>query len=110
MNITNKMKGVFNVIRNWKSYRNIVYLLSLFPVGTATFTIAVTLVSVSVSLIFAPAWMWSSDPVTWGSWTFDPFPYSPLCTIVGILLLPVSLYFMNATTGLSRRLLQNISG
>ena len=110
MNITSKVTGFFRVIRNWKSYKNIVYLLTLFPVGTATFTIAVTLVSVSISLIFAPAWMWSSDPVTWGSWTFDPFPYSPLCTVFGIILLPVSLYFMNATTGLSRRLLQLIAG
>lgn len=36
-----------------------------------TFTLAVTLVSVSVAFIAAPAYMWTGDPLTWGSWTFD---------------------------------------
>ena len=107
---TTKKKGFFSIITDWQSYKNIVYLLSLLPVGIVTFTVSVTLVAVSIGLIFTPAWMWTSDPLTLGSWTFDPFPYSPICTVIGIILLPIALRLMNATTGLSRRLVQITTG
>lgn len=105
-----KVQGLFSVVRDWQSYRNIFYLLFLFPVGTATFTIAITVVSVAVSLLFAPLWMWTSDPWTWGSWTFDPFPYSFLFTLIGIPLLLISLHLMNRTAALSHWLVQKMPG
>jgi len=109
MNLS-KMKGFFRVARNWQSYRNIFYLLFLFPLGTATFTIAITVVSVAVMLLFAPLWLWTSDPWTWGSWTFDPFPYSPLFTLIGIPLLLISLHLMNRLASVSHWLVQKMPG
>ena len=78
------------------TWRGIQFLLLRFPAGVATFTIAVTLISVSVGLAFAPVYMWSSDDVTWGSRTFDPFPWSFALVPIGILLVFVSLHAMNA--------------
>lgn len=105
MNILKKY-GSFRIVRDLQSYLNIIYLLLLFPLGTATFTIAVTVVSVAVMLLVAPLWMWTSDPWTWGSWTFDPFPYSPLFTLIGIPFALLAIHLMNITTAISRRLVQ----
>ncbi len=78
------------------TWKGIVYLLLRFAVGVATFTIAVTLVATSLGMTFAPVYMWTSDDLTWGSWTFDPFWWSFLLVPVGIVLTFVSLHVMNA--------------
>ena len=78
------------------TWRGIQFLLLRFPAGVATFTISVTAISVSVGLAFAPVYMWTSDDVTWGPWTFDPFPWSFALVPIGILLVFVSLHAMNA--------------
>lgn len=78
------------------TWKGIVYLLLWFPVGIATFTVAVTLVSTSLAMTFAPVYMWAGDDVTWGSWTFDPFWWSFLLVPVGIVLGFASLHVMNA--------------
>jgi hypothetical protein len=78
------------------TWRGIAYLLLWFPVGIATFTVAVTLVSASLAMTFAPVYMWTSDDVTWGSRTFDPFWWSFLLVPVGIVLVFASLHAMNA--------------
>jgi hypothetical protein len=78
------------------TWRGIVYLLLRFPVGVATFTIAVTLISTSLAMAFAPVYMWVSDDVVWGGWSFDPFWWSFLLVPVGVVLTFVSLHVMNA--------------
>jgi hypothetical protein len=83
-------------LTNSVTWTGVLYLLLKFPVGIATFTIAVTLVSVSLGLLFAPSWAWTSGPLTWGSWTFDPFPWSWLLTLIGIPMIFISLHLMNA--------------
>jgi hypothetical protein len=65
-----------NCLGNRPTWRGIQYLFLRFPVGVATFTIAVTLVAVSLGMAFGPTYLWASDNVTWGSVTFDPFPCS----------------------------------
>ena len=72
------------------------YLFLRFPLGVATFTVAVALISVSLSLVLAPAYMWTSDEVDWGFWTFDPYPAAWFLPIVGIPALIVSMHLMNA--------------
>lgn len=72
------------------------YLLLKFPVGIATFTAAVTLISTSVGLAAAPAYMWTSGELNWGDWTFDPFLWSWILVPIGIVLAFVSLHLMNA--------------
>jgi hypothetical protein len=78
------------------TWKGIGYLLLRFPVGVATFTIAVTLASTSVAMAFAPVYMWVSDDVVWGGWSFDPFWWSFLLVPVGVVLTFVSLHVMNA--------------
>jgi hypothetical protein len=78
------------------TWKGIAGLLLWFPVGIATFTVAVTLVATSLAMTFGPIYMWTSDDVTWGSQTFDPFWWSFLLVPVGIVLVFVSLHVMNA--------------
>lgn len=78
------------------TWKGIGYLLLRFPVGVVTFTVAVTLVSTSLAMTFAPTYTWAGDDVTWGSWSFDPFWWSFLLVPVGVLLTFVSLHVMNA--------------
>jgi hypothetical protein len=72
------------------------YLFLRFAAGIATFTIAVTLIAVSLGLTFSPTWMWTSNDLEWGSWTFDPFPWSFLAAPIGIILVFLSLHALNA--------------
>ena len=85
-----------NLVGHRPTWRGIQYLFLRFPVGVATFTIAVTLVAVSVGMAFGPTYLWASDPVTWGSVTFDPFPWSFLLVPVGVVSVFVSLHVINA--------------
>jgi hypothetical protein len=77
-------------------WRGMLYLLLRFPVGVFTFTLAVTLVSTSLGLTFAPTWMWTSDNIEMFGTDVDPFPWSFLCVPIGIVLTFVSLHLMNA--------------
>ena len=97
-------------LANRTTWTGMLYLLLRFPLGIATFTIVVTLVSVSVGMIFAPTYMWTSDPLTWGSWTFDPFPWSFLLMVAGIPVLFVSMHLMNGAAFLSGRMARVMLG
>ena len=92
------------------TWTGVLYLLLKFPIGIATFTIAVTLVSVTLGLLFAPIWAWTSDPLTWGGWTFDPFPWSWILTLIGIPMLFISLHLMNGAAFMSGRLARVMLG
>ena len=85
------------------TWTGILYLLLKFPIGIASFTIAVTLVSLTLGLLFAPAYSWTSDPVIWGSWEFNPFPWSWFGPLLGIPLVFISLHLMNVTAFASGR-------
>lgn len=85
------------------TWRWIQYLLLRFPVGIATFTIAVTLTVTSLAMAFAPAYMWASDELTWADRTFDPFPWSFALVPLGIVFFFVSLHVMNGLAAVSGR-------
>lgn len=84
------------LMRDRPTWHGVLYILLRFPAGIATFTVAVTLIATSLGMVFAPAYMWSSDDLTWASRTFDPFPWSFALVPIGILLVFVSLHLMNA--------------
>ena len=73
------------------------YLFLKFPLGIVTFTIAVTLIAVTVGLLAAPTYMWTSNQLVWGSWSFDPFPWSWILMVIGIPMVFISLHLLNAT-------------
>jgi len=78
------------------TWRGFWYLFLRFAAGVATFTIAVTLIAVSLGLAFGPTFIWTSDDLEWFGWTIDPFPWSFALVPIGILLVFVSLHIMNA--------------
>jgi len=84
-------------LTNRVTWTGVLYLLLKFPIGIATFTIAVTLVAVSIGLLFAPGYMWTSDPFVWSNWNIDPFPWSWILTLIGIPMLFISLHLLSAT-------------
>ena len=97
------------------TWTGMVYLILKLPVGVASFTIAVTLVSVSLALVFAPAYMWASDPLefSWigtGDRTIDGFAWSWILTLFGIPALFISLHIMNTTAFLSGKMARVMLG
>ena len=85
------------LLKDRVTWTGVLYLFLKFPLGIVTFTIAVTLIAVTVGLLAAPTSMWTSDPLVWGSWSFDPFPWSWILTIIGIPMVFISLHLLNAT-------------
>ena len=83
------------LLKDRVTWTGVLYLFLKFPLGIVTFTIAVTLIAVTVGLLAAPTYMWTSDPLVWGSWSFDPFPWSWILTIIGIPMVFISLHLMN---------------
>ena len=85
------------LLKDRVTWTGVLYLFLKFPLGIVTFTIAVTLIAVTVGLLAAPTYMWTSDPLVWGSCSFDPFPWSWILTIIGIPMVFISLHLLNAT-------------
>lgn len=88
---------------NRRTWTGVLYLLLKFPVGTATFTIAVTLVSVTGALLTAPIY-YSFVDMNWSLWTIDTLWEASLLTLIGIPLLFISLHLMNGAAFVSGRL------
>ena len=84
------------LLKDRVTWTGVLYLFLKFPLGIVTFTISVTLIAVTVGLLAAPTYMWTSDSLVWGSWSFDPFPWSWILTIIGIPMVFISLHLMNA--------------
>ena len=84
------------LLKDRVTWTGVLYLFLKFPLGIVTFTIAVTLIAVTVGFLAAPTYMWTSNPLVWGSWSFDPFPWSWILTIIGIPMVFISLHLMNA--------------
>lgn len=83
------------------TWTGVFYLLLKFPAGIATFTIAVTAISVTIGLLAAPAYMWLSDPLTVGGWEFDPFPWSWILTLIGIPMVFITVQLINGMASVS---------
>ena len=92
------------------TWTGVLYLLLKFPLGIATFTIAVTLISTTLGLLAAPLYTWASNPVVWGSWEFDPFPWSWILTLIGIPMIFISLHVMNGVAALFGKLTRSMLG
>jgi len=88
---------VKSLLKDRVTWTGVLYLFLKFPLGIMTFTIAVTLIAVTVGLLAAPTYMWTSVPLVCGSWSFDLFPWSWILTIIGIPMVFISLHLLNAT-------------
>ncbi|MFC2027833.1 MAG: sensor domain-containing protein [Chloroflexi bacterium] len=97
-------------LSNRITWTGMLYLLLKFPAGIVTFTIVVTLVSVTIGFLAAPAYTWASDSVTWGDWEFDPFTWSWIPTLIGIPMIFISLHMINGVASLSGKMTRVMLG
>jgi hypothetical protein len=84
-------------LSNPVTWKSLLYLLLKLPVGIFTFTAAVTLVSVSVSMLIAPIIypLWDY-PYWWGTRRVDTLGEALVVALLAALIVgPVSLHIMN---------------
>ena len=83
------------------TWTGILYLLLKFPMGIASFVVAVTLVSLTAGLLGAPFYYWVDDGIELGVWHIDELWEALILTLVGIPAVFISLHLMNAAAFLS---------
>lgn len=95
---------------NRLTWTGVIYLLIKFPLGVATFSIAVTLISTTLGLLCAPLYYsfvnleierFTVGGTTYGGWNIDTLPEALLMTLIGIPLIFISLLLMNLLARLS---------
>ena len=86
------------------------YLLLRFPLGIATFVIAVVLISVTGALLGAPAYYWVDEGIDFGIWQVDKLWKAIILTLIGIAAVFVALHLMNGTAFLSGKLARVMLG
>ena len=82
------------LVTNAQTWKGMLYLFLKFPLGIITFTVAVTLLAVSFSLILAPL-LYQFFPINFFDVQVDNLSLALLMTVVGVFLLPLSLYALN---------------
>lgn len=102
-----KSRGLWSrvkaLLKDRVTWTGMLYLLLKFPLGTATFTIAVTLIAVTLALLAAPI-LHSFADIDLGIWYVDTLWEAFLCTLIGVPLLFISLHLMNGIANVSGRL------
>ena len=129
-NLSSVERFVVGTWRRFKSHLSdrltwtgILYLFVKFPVGVASFTIAVTLVSSTLALLTAPilylvgdisipAWGLDNSfaEMSIGRWDIDALWEALILTLIGIPLVFISLHLLNGAAFLSGRLAQVLLG
>ena len=86
------------------------YLLLRFPMGIATFVIAVVLISVTGALLGAPAYYWVDAGIEFGIWQVDELWEALIMTVAGIPAIFVALHLMNGTAFISGKMARAMLG
>ena len=103
-----RLKGYLS---NRLTWTGMLYLFLKFPLGIASFTIAVTLISVTAALLAAPVvYLFGDFDTSIGRWDIDTLWEAGLLTLVGIPMIFVSLYVMNLAAFASGRLARVMLG
>jgi hypothetical protein len=87
------------VLRNPVTWKGLAYLLVKFPLGLVTFVVVVTITAVSGSLIAAPFYYSIFHPTVDFvaiSWVIDTLPEALAFSLLGVLMMFVSLHVINA--------------
>jgi len=97
-------------VTNSVAWKGLAFLLARFPLGLLSFVVLVTLLSVSLALIATPLyyqWAPTNIDMSWNGtpfqsvWRIDTLPEALLVSLVGILLLIVSLHVFNGLAWVS---------
>jgi hypothetical protein len=89
---------------NTMTWRALGFLLLRFPIGIATFVIAVTLVATPLGMLAMPIISEFGSGANFGFWQVDTVWKGLLFVVPGLLLLPLALYLCNALAALCGRL------
>ena len=92
------------------TWTGIFFLLLKLPTGIAAFVIAVVLISVTGSLLGAPAYYWVDEGIDFGIWRIDELWEAIILTLIGIPAVFVALHLMNGTAFLSGKLARVMLG
>lgn len=95
------------LLKDSVTWTGMLYLLLKFPLGIVSFTIAVTLISVSLSLLTAPIYY---SYMNLGFWNIDMLWEAFVLTLIGIPMVFISLHLMNGAAFLSGRLARVMLG
>ncbi len=109
LDLVARFKLYFTNPFTWKS---LLYLFIKFPLGIATFTILATLVSLTIMLIGMPVITQVlgdlNTSISLGpalpEWQVDSLADAMLCTLIGVLIWPVTLHVINGMTWLHAKL------
>jgi hypothetical protein len=99
-------------LENPFTWKSLLYLFMKFPIGIFTFTILVTLISLTVFLIGMPMFYLFLDNFTTSIslgpvlpvWQIDNLAKALLCGLIGLLLWPMTLHTLNGLTWLHAKL------
>ena len=97
-------------LTNRLTWTGMLYLFMKFPVGVASFVIAVTFIAVTLAFLGAPAYYWVEDGIDFGIWQIDTLQEAVVLTAVGIPLVFISLHLMNGAAYLSGKLARVMLG
>ena len=97
-------------LTNRLTWTVMLYLFLKFPVGIASFVVAVTLVSLTAGLLGAPFYYWVDDGIDLGIWQVDVLWEALVLTLAGIPTVFVALHLMNGAAFLSGRLARVMLG
>lgn len=107
MTIWQKLKSS---LANPVTWKGLLYLLAKFPLGTLSFIVLVTLISVSASLVGAPLYYQFVNPqidldlgrIPWNqAWAIDTLPKALLASLAGIFVTLVSMHIFNGLAWVS---------
>ncbi len=82
------------LVTNSQTWKGMLYLFLKFPLGTITFSVAVALLSLSFGLILAPL-LYQYVPMNFFYFQVDNLSLTLTLMVIGIFLLPLSLYALN---------------
>ena len=87
------LKNVFSAATTWKG---LLYLLLKFPLGLASWLVAIVLLAVSLALVFAPATLAFGGRPGFPFWEVDTLVEALFCTLLGLVLGIASLHAFRA--------------
>lgn len=93
-----RLKSHLSERQTWTGF---FFLLLRFPMGIAGFVAAVVLISVTASLLGAPAYYWVDDGIEFGIWQVDVLWEALILSAAGIAAAFLSLHLMNAAAAFS---------
>ncbi len=103
------LKDSFQIFGDPQSYRGLLMLLLMLPVGMITFTAALFFVTISLSLIFAPL-IYSSTSFRIGSYMIQSLPEALVAAVFGVIIATASMYVFKWFSLISYRFMGIILG